>query len=264
MTVAAILQSATGIATHDAEYLLAFVLGVDRAWLIAHDDAAVATEQHQAFLAVLEHRRQGEPLAYCIAQREFYGRTFAVTPAVLIPRPSTEALIEATLAYCLQPQDAVQAADTAVVIVSRVLKLAPTPRLITDIGTGSGCIAITLACELPDHQLIATDLSCEALHIAQKNALTHGVDHRIQQYQGDLLAPLGAITEPFLVVSNPPYVPLLQPPDHSVSDFEPALALFGGADGGEIVRRLWRDCQAHPFCQGLIIECRSHHIPYLQ
>ena len=160
-------------------------------------------------------------MAYIYAGQEFYGRMFEVTPAVLIPRPESEIIVEAALG--ILPERA------------RVH--------VADIGTGSGCLAITVACERPLARIVATDISGDALEIAQRNALRHGVEARVACTLGDLL-PEQSIDKGGLgldlVVSNPPYVPegdrALLPPE--VRDYEPAAALFAGADGLDVIRRL--------------------------
>src|SRR5581483_10889943 len=130
---------------------------------------------------LLRRRAAGEPVAYLLGEREFYGRSFAVSPAVLIPRPGTETLVEAAL----QHREA---------------------RRIADVGTGSGCIAITLACELPDAEVWATDVSAEALEVARANAERHGVADRVHLLQGEWTQPLREHAPFDMLLSNPPYV----------------------------------------------------------
>lgn len=205
----------------DAELLARDVLGWDRAtWLARRDDpeSAVdrevrATHGQGAFAAGFEplvsRRLAREPMAYIRGTQEFYGREFLVGPGVLIPRPETELVVDA--------------ARTA--IAGR-----PGPR-VADVGTGSGCLAITLALEIPGARVVATDVSPDALHIARGNAATHGVATRVRFVETTYLA---GVRGPFdVVVSNPPYVretegPALPP---EVRDYEPQDALFGGADG---------------------------------
>jgi release factor glutamine methyltransferase len=164
---------------------------------------------------------QREPMAYLYGGQEFYGRMFEVTPAVLIPRPETEIIIEAALQ--LFPD------------VDATLEIA-------DIGTGSGCLAITLAKERPAARVLATDISTAGFLVSQQNAGRHGVEGRVVFVYGDLLPErLGPTIERFdLIVSNPPYVPegdraTLQP---EVRDYEPEQALFAGRDGLDVIRRL--------------------------
>ncbi len=202
--------------TREATLLLSHVLGRGEASILAHDEAGVSASEAHRFRDLLERRLRGEPVAYLLGEREFYGRPFAVDPGVLIPRPETEHLIEAVLGR----------------------ELPPAPRLI-DVGTGTGCIAITLALEIPRARVVATDLSLAALRVASGNRKRHGVGDRMALVGCDLVAALrlGPID---LVVSNPPYV---DPADRGslsreVHDFEPHLALFAEDRGRSVLARL--------------------------
>jgi release factor glutamine methyltransferase len=205
-------------ARRDAESLFFYLLkrnGTERntAWLATHGDSP--TSHSDEFRALIQRRLTGEPMQYIIGETEFYGLAFRVTPDVLIPRPETEHLVE------------------------KAIELSATfqaPRIV-DIGTGSGAIAVALARNLSNAQITAIDLSAPALTIARENAELHAV--AIRFLQGDLLAPV--VEEQFdIVVSNPPYVPESDRPTLSVEvrDHEPSLALFAGADGLDIYRRL--------------------------
>lgn len=210
-----------------AGVLLCHALGIDRTQLLTGSAEQIVDSDYQEFLGLVSRRAAGEPLQYITGHQEFYGLDFAVTRDVLIPRPETEFLVE------------------------RVIKLAGGPLketnpLIVDIGTGSGCIAITLAVHLPQARLIATDISSAALEVARANADRHGVAGRIRFVEGDALEPLarlgleGAVD---VLASNPPYVEegtsaLVQ---REVREWEPHIALFGGADGLNFYRRLLED-----------------------
>jgi release factor glutamine methyltransferase len=204
----------------DAERLLAFELGKDRSYLLAHFQDAVPESCAEQFLRRISERRRGKPLQYLLGRQEFRGLEFEVTPAVLIPRPETELLVDAA--------------------VERFSEGNP---ILADVGTGSGCIAVAVAVALPGASVIATDLSEEALSVARRNAARHGVSDRIQFLCGDLLLPLnpfGLDGKLDCVLSNPPYVaerelPALQ---REVRDWEPRLALVGGLTGLEIYQRL--------------------------
>lgn len=207
----------------DAELLLGHVLGRPRGWLWSHPEAEVPADTAAQFAALLHRRAAREPLAYLLGEWEFYGRTFTVTPAVLVPRPETEMLAEAVLRWA----EARQAGRIA------------------DIGTGSGIIAVTLAAEMPALQVLAIDLSLDALAVAQANAARHGVGERITFLAGDLLDPIHQANAAPLdaLVANLPYIAdealaTLMP---EVRDYEPALALRGGADGLALIRRLIDD-----------------------
>jgi release factor glutamine methyltransferase len=201
----------------DAETLLLHLIGKNKAWLMAHAEDEFAGCAAIGYAGLLERRRRGEPIQYITGEAEFYGLPFRVDNNVLIPRPETEHLVE------------------------KVLELAThfnRPRIV-DVGTGSGAIAIALACNLPTAQITATDLSASALHVARENAERNRVPDRIRFLQGDLL---GSVTgEQFeFVVSNPPYVAGNDRNILSVEvrDYEPSTALFAGPDGLDIYRRL--------------------------
>jgi release factor glutamine methyltransferase len=208
-----------------AGVLLARVLGVDRTHLLTRSDDQIGESHYEDYFALIERRAAGEPLQYITGHQEFYGLDFRVTPAVLIPRPETEFLVER--------------------IVKLVDDSIESP-LIVDVGTGSGCIAVALAVNVPRARVIATDLSVAALEVARMNAASHGVAGKIQFVQGDLLEPLAIRHLEGLVdvlASNPPYVNEGKPylVQREVRDWEPREALFGGVDGLEFYRRLLVD-----------------------
>jgi release factor glutamine methyltransferase len=202
----------------DAAVLLMHLLGIDRATLIAHPERTLDREQQAAYQRLVERRLRFEPIQYITGEVDFYGLTLRVTPAVLIPRPETELLVEAVL--------------------NRLTDYAGI-RLV-DVGTGSGAIAIALAHAMPLSFVTAVDLSPDALALAEDNARLNRLEERIRFLQSDLLAAVGD-EEPFdVVVSNPPYVAstdaaTLHP---QVRDNEPAIALFAGATGMDIYERL--------------------------
>jgi release factor glutamine methyltransferase len=203
----------------EAVLLMARALGCNEARVLAHPEEELDAVIAERFQELLARRLSGEPIAYIFGEREFYGRLFTVDPRVLIPRPETEHLVELALE----------------------LELPPQPRIL-DLGTGSGCVAVTLACELPFARLTATDLSPAALAVARANALRHGVADRVRLAAADLAQPLQL--ESFdLVVSNPPYVDLDEAPLLSIDvrDHEPALAIFAPRTRLSIVQRLSRE-----------------------
>jgi release factor glutamine methyltransferase len=226
-------------AARDAELLLLQTLQISRVTLLAHPDRELTPEQHILFRANIARRLQHEPIQYITGQQEFYGLLLRVTPAVLIPRPETELLVET------------------------VLKLLPAdqPVKIADIGTGSGAIAIALAVHFPHAEITALDLSAEALAVAAANAREHNVANRVHLLQSDLLSALSQ-NETYAgsgqcfdaIVSNPPYVPesdraTLHP---QVRDHEPAAALFAGPDGLDLYRRLVPQAHAALKSNGLL------------
>ena len=206
----------------DAEALLLHVLGQSRSWLFAHADDALDTDVRTAFEALVARRAAGEPVAYLTGRRGFWTLELEVTPATLIPRPETELLVE--LALERLPRD----------MACRV----------ADLGTGSGAIALALASERPQAQVVATDASVDALAVARRNAQRLGI-RNVRFVQGDWLAPL--VGERFvLVVSNPPYIEAADP--HLAQGdlrYEPAAALASGADGLDAIRRIVADACAH-------------------
>jgi len=203
-----------------AEVLLAHVLGVSRAYLLAHPERALTDVEWEAFAQLVARSARGEPLFYLIGEREFYGLPFKVTPAVLIPRPETEHLVDAALEWAR----------------SRAYR-AYAPLIFADIGTGSGCIAVALAVYLPNSRGYATDLSPEALAVARENAARHGVAHRLTFLEGDLCAPLPEPVD--LLIANLPYVARSEWEglDLAIREYEPILALDGGPDGLDVIRR---------------------------
>jgi release factor glutamine methyltransferase len=204
-------------ARRDSEMLLLHSIGRSRAWLMAHGDEEFGGCAAIGYTALLERRRRGEPIQYITGEAEFYGLPFRVTPAVLIPRPETEHSVEKVIVLC---------------------RGLARPRVV-DVGTGSGAIAIAVAHEVPGAQVTATDISAEALAIARQNAERNGVAQRVRFLEGDLLIPVS--DQRFdVVASNPPYVSTDDRPslDVEVREFEPATALFAGADGLQIYERL--------------------------
>jgi release factor glutamine methyltransferase len=201
----------------EAALLLGRVLGLSEAQILARDELAVEPAAAARFAEVLARRLTGEPVAYLFGEREFFGRTFHVDRRVLIPRPETEHVVEEALAA----------------------PLPPAPRIL-DVGTGSGCLAVTLALEIPGSRVAATDLSPGALAVAAGNARRLGA--RVGLVGTDLARGLD-LSRFDLVVSNPPYIDpadarLLSP---EVCDFEPHLALFAPGAGGSILARLFQE-----------------------
>ncbi|MBI3178009.1 MAG: peptide chain release factor N(5)-glutamine methyltransferase [Deltaproteobacteria bacterium] len=209
----------------DAELLLAVVLKTDRAHLITHPERTLSSEERQAYGALIQRRASREPVAYILGKREFYGRPFRVSPDVLIPRPETEHLVDSVLDWARREK--------------------PNARIL-DIGTGSGAIAISLACELEAATLVATDVSGPALQVAAANAHGMGVADRVRFVAGDLFAPVDG--DRFdVIVSNPPYVDVMQAPslEPEIREYEPAIALFAQDHGLAIIRRLIAELPAH-------------------
>jgi release factor glutamine methyltransferase len=214
----------------DAELLLAHALRRDRAWLFAHATDALPAETQRAYEALVARRMHGEPVAYLLGRRGFWTLQLATTPAVLIPRTETELLVEQAIARI--PDD-------------RAARVA-------DLGTGSGAIALSIATERRRAQVVATDISDQALGVARANAGTHEI-RNVEFRRGDWLSPLAG--ERFLLIaSNPPYIaaddPHLQRGDLR---FEPRNALASGGDGLDAIRVIVRDSPAHLVAGGWLL-----------
>lgn len=203
-------------ARQDAAVLARHLLRWDLAHWLGHQRDEAPGGFAVAFTQLIARRAAREPVAYITGEREFYGRTFSVSPAVLIPRPETELLVDAAL---------------------KRAAVFPAPRLV-DVGTGSGCIAVTIAAELSRATVVATDISAAALEVAAANAARHGVADRIEFRHGAFFAGLDGPVD--MVLSNPPYVPArdraAMAPE--VEGHEPNEALFSGGDGLDCVRSL--------------------------
>jgi len=225
---------AESAAAFDAELLARHVLGWDRATMLARRSEPAPEMFLPTFEAFIERRARREPAAFIIGSREFWNLELEVTPDVLIPRPESEFIVEEalTVGRDVNPNG---------------------PRTIVDVGTGSGCLAIALAGEFPMARVVAIDISAAALLVAQRNAARHGVGGRVKFVQGHLLDPLRGTVD--LVVANPPYVrrpdaPALQ---IEVARFEPPIALYGGADGLELLRPLIASASARLALGGALV-----------
>lgn len=214
-----------------ANLLMCYALGVERAQLLIRANEEPDEPGYRAFLEAVRRRAAGEPLQYITGYQEFYGLEFKVTPAVLIPRPETEFLVEQIIKLSQAKPEIVEP-------------------FIVDVGTGSGCIAITLARHIPGARVVAIDISRAALEVARENATRHGVADQIEFLEGDLLAPLdgrGLEGSVDFLASNPPYVPLTDAAtmQREVRDWEPMGALFAGNDGLSFYKRLLEEGRAY-------------------
>ena len=222
-----------------------FTLSCDRAYLFAHPERELTTEEASRYQAALAKRSRGVPAQYITGHQEFWGMDLIVTPAVLIPRPQTEHVIEAVLE--LEASGPCRNSDLApqpsALAVSKVLIPRSDVRIV-DVGTGSGCIALALAKELPDAEIHATDISPAALEVARANAARHQLEHRVRFRQADLLEGLPGEFD--FVVSNPPYVGESEEDSVQleVRRFEPRGAVFAGPKGTEVIARLIPQAQA--------------------
>jgi release factor glutamine methyltransferase len=216
----------------DAELLLGRALGLDRVRLLIESERRLNEAELGAYRALIQRRRTGEPVAYILGRREFYGLPFVVDRRALVPRPDTEMLVEVALER-----------TRARSMYGRAL----------DLCTGTGCVAVTFARQRPTWRMTASDISSEAVSLAWENARRHGVAFAMRVVEGDLFAPFAG--ERFeLVTANPPYIPSGELAELSVDirDFEPRLALDGGADGLEIVRLIVRDAVRHLEPRGVL------------
>nr|WP_317890165.1 HemK/PrmC family methyltransferase [Paenibacillus sabuli] len=254
----------------NAELLMMHLLGLTRAQLLRDAGEPLPAEQAQRWAALVRRRAAGEPVQYIIGEQWFYGLELHVTPAVLIPRPETELLVEAVLEEAdrlwpsgsgsgaggvvrsgtMEPPGAGSPPGTVSGSGTGMRQRGPTGEAAkdrgsaptaVDVGTGSGAIAVALATQRPQWDLVAIDLSADALDVARANAAHHELAGRIDFVQGDLLGPLLGESPPVdIVVSNPPYIPAgdLATLQREVREHEPRLALDGGADGLDPYRRL--------------------------
>jgi release factor glutamine methyltransferase len=216
----------------NAESLLMFTLNCDRAFLFAHPERELTEDEQTRYESEIAERARGVPTQYITGHQEFWGMDFIVTPAVLIPRPETEHIIEAVM-------------ELASVEEAGGQECPPHTARILDVGTGSGCIALALAKESPHAEIHASDVSTAALEVARANAARLQFESRIQFHQADLLQGLD-VTDLDVVVSNPPYVGESEEDQVQVEvrKFEPRQAVFAGATGTEIIARLIPQAQA--------------------
>jgi release factor glutamine methyltransferase len=211
----------------NAELLLMFTLARDRAYLFAHPERELTPEEQSRYEETITRRADGVPAQYITGHQEFWGMDFIVSPAVLIPRPETEHVIETVLQLNKERINGGRASSPG------------SAATIVDVGTGSGCIALALAKELHEAEIHATDISSAALEVAKANAARHQLDNRVHFHRADLLQDFGPATFDF-VVSNPPYVGDSEA-DHvqlEVRKFEPRNAVFAGSTGREVIERL--------------------------
>jgi release factor glutamine methyltransferase len=209
----------------DAEVLMMHSLGWDRVRLYQESSVEIGDAELARFRELVERRLAREPLAYIIGRKEFFGLEFEVSPAVLIPRPETETLVECVIEH-VNKGASEQGGTTPIIPIA-------------DVGTGSGAIAVAMAKSLPGARVVATDVSREALEVAGRNAERHGVSDRVHFRQGDLLAPVDGTVD--VIAANLPYVTTAMlaqcPPE--IRDWEPRSALDGGADGLDVIRRVF-------------------------
>lgn len=214
----------------EAQRILAEVINRPWTFAAAHPEAVLSTDQHKRADSMLSRYMDGEPLPYVLGHWEFFGLELVVNPAVLIPRPETEHLVEIALSW---------------------LRAHPDQRRVADVGTGSGCIAIALAYHLPDVLVTALDISAQALAVARTNIERLGLAERVDLVQSDLVERL---PEPVDVLcANLPYIPSQTVRDLDVARYEPHLALDGGKDGMRLIEKLLADLAQRCLCRSLIV-----------
>lgn len=256
-----------GIDKLDAEVLMAAALRKNRSWVLAHDDMDLTGEAAERFADFVRRRRDHEPVAYILGEKEFYGRNFIVTQDVLIPRPSTETLVEETLRFLENPSFFEHEPDTGISVIGVPLRK-KNPAIIIDVGTGSGVIAITLLLESTPPRvrtpwkgdIVALDTSEKALAVAKQNAERHQTGSRIKFLQMDGAEFVRTFPRPFLIVSNPPYIPQGEKLKPDVTDYEPKQALFAGDDGLDVLLPLVEAARENPECVGMVLELRTDQV----
>ncbi len=220
----------------EAQIILSQVTGVPRAGVLAHPERMLSSEQVDQLTTALNRLIRGEPLPYVLGYWEFYGRRFEITPEVLIPRPETELLVE---------------------LAEDWLRSHPGSRSAVDVGTGSGCIAVSLALGIPDLHILAVDRSLAAVKVARRNALNMGAD-RLRVAVSDLLTAVSGSYN--LITANLPYIPTRKLTHLAVARQEPLLALDGGVDGLELIERLLKDAYRWLAPDGMILlEIETDH-----
>jgi len=225
-------ESSIESARRDAEILMLHVTSLEHVQLYTHGEQELSATEHALYTELIARRAKGEPVAYLVGQKEFYALDFAVGPDVLIPRPETEILVEKAAAW------------------------ASSGACVLEIGVGSGAVIVALAVERPDLQLFGLDISLEALKLARRNAHRHGVAERIHLFAGDTLSAVRARFP--LILMNPPYIAQREAQSLSpeVARYEPAIALFGGNDGLDVIRKVLSLAANHLLPGGrLLMEC---------
>ena len=217
-------------ATLDVQVLVADYLDKSRTWILTHPEASINNTQYNKIIRAVNRMEHGEPLPYVIGHWEFYGLDFHLTPSVLIPRPETELLVERSIKW---------------------LRRHPPQHKVVDVGTGSGCIGIVLAKNIPDLRLLLTDISPKALEVAKVNAEKFGLLDRLELLQADLL---DGVPGPFaLICANLPYIPTQRLMKLPVAEREPRLALDGGLSGTEVISRLLEQAKGQLVSGGLML-----------
>lgn len=234
-----LLAPVSETASLDAQVLMAHILQKPRSWILAHPEALLTSPQEQALAQAVHRLQNGEPLPYLLGEWEFYGLSFTVTPAVLIPRPETELLVDHALQWLERRSEMLPHFSAGLTVV--------------DIGTGSGCIAVALASRLPGLKIIASDISFAALEVARQNVSRHHLAAQVCLLQSDLLTAFAPQPTFHLVCANLPYIPEESLWDMPVSRAEPALALDGGPQGLSLIEPLLHQAASRLAPGGLLL-----------
>lgn len=272
-----ILKKTSNSPALDAEILLSFVLKKDRTFLFTYPEKKLSTAQWREYKELIARRKKHEPITYITHHKEFYGLDFYVDRRVLIPRPETEALIEKTIKYIKAKYKISRHSEVALgdrripphilgdPSVGRYSDLLQDDFVICDLGTGSGCIAIALAKNLPNAKIYATDISKKAISVAKINAKKHKVLKRIKFIHSDLFAKIPARIKFDIIVANLPYLSIkkYQATTPDIKKYEPKLALYGGKNGTEIYQKLLGQVKQHLKPNGKIfLESNNHPFSY--
>lgn len=260
MTIQDLMKTAN-IDRTDAEILIAHVLEKPRSFVLAHGETNIDAASLAVLRTMIERRQSHEPIALITEQKEFYGRTFRVTKHTLIPRPATEALVADALAFLKGGTPETHEIDNGIASYCRRFQDRPIEAVL-DVGTGSGCIGITLSCEGVRIPIVAIDTSNDAIGVAIENAKTVGAPN-VQFTRGDGITVVRNFHRPFLLVSNPPYIPASMVLEPDVANFEPHSALFAGKEGLDVILPLLIAAKGNANCVGVVMEMRTEQLNML-
>lgn len=256
------VQEAVGLfpSRTDGEVLTAHVLGKPRSWVFAHPHDRIPAALVHAIRAAAAKRKRHVPVAYIRGTQEFYGHTFTVDKHVLIPRPATERLVEIFLEWKDNPGSTLERIDNGIVAFGWGRGAAQKADTVVDFGTGSGCIAVSVAVACKGLFVIAVDRSTAALRVAKDNAERCGCTNKVTCMRASALP---AMDSPYLIISNPPYIPEKTRLPADVCH-EPEIALFAGGRGLDVLQELVRRAVRDPLCRGMLLECRRDQVPALR
>jgi release factor glutamine methyltransferase len=264
VNLSTILQSYS-IPIREGHIIASKILNVDRSHILAFYSSLFCTDEQSILLhAAYQRLQNGEPIQYILGSKEFYGHDVYIDHRVLIPRPCTEQLVEMYIQWHKNPLQTFTSKEIDSEICAVLYaKNTQTPDYLMDIGTGSGCIAISLGLELPNLQIIATDSSKDALEVARINRDKHAVKN-IELCLECEFESISQCTVPFFVISNPPYIPNHRNAAKNVHNFEPHSALYADNNGRAVLESICVLVKNNPQCIGCILECEQHQVAYIQ